>query len=345
MIWFDIVCMPEYYWFSRLMDEFPEAIVTARKDKCLEDLLTLKGVKYWAFGRHGKNLEEKLISYLERVLGIAELFRETGDPDLLISHSASATRVAFGLGIPSVYVMDDPHAEAQSRLALPISSRVIVSSWISEERIVRLGAKRNDIVKFHGTLERAYLGEDFKPENLKIRERKREEEGDLVLIRPEPLSSSFMMKDPSSTRAKEIISEFLKRHPENTYLLFPRDEKQANYLKRLFPEIEILREIVDGPSLIYWVDFLVGGGATMNREASLLGTPNVSFYPELLEIDSKLMELGFPIKHCLSPKETVDFYEYSVLKEKVDREEVREMTKELEDPTEVVLNEVEELVP
>jgi predicted glycosyltransferase len=39
------------------------------------------------------------------------------------------------------------------------------------------------------------------------------------------------------------------------------------------PNVFIPREIVDGPQLVYWSDLVAGAGGTMNREATVLGTP------------------------------------------------------------------------
>ena len=77
----------------------------------------------------------------------------------------------------------------------------------------------------------------------------------------------------------------LGRNPDIQIVILPRNEKkQTAWIKNTWPEwctsgkIIIPEHAVNGLDLIWYSDFVVSGGGTMNREAASLGVPVYSIF-------------------------------------------------------------------
>ena len=67
-------------------------------------------IDFVSVGKHGVTLEEKLKESAERVVNLADLISGENFDVALSKHSIELPRVAFGLGIPSLFVLDNEHA-------------------------------------------------------------------------------------------------------------------------------------------------------------------------------------------------------------------------------------------
>jgi uncharacterized protein len=76
----------------------------------------------------------------------------------------------------------------------------------------------------------------------------------------------------------------LVAQPEVRVILLPRNERQARVLRKSWNQwiekrkIVIPERVVDGLNLIWFSDFVISGGGTMNREAAALGIPVYSIF-------------------------------------------------------------------
>ena len=67
-------------------------------------------------------------------------------------------------------------------------------------------------------------------------------------------------------------------------VILPRNDKQEELIRAewgpLFSQKKIIipDEVVDGLNLIWYSDFVISGGGTMNREAAALGVPVYSIF-------------------------------------------------------------------
>jgi uncharacterized protein len=93
--------------------------------------------------------------------------------------------------------------------------------------------------------------------------------------------------------------EYLSKKPELKLVALPRNEKQATWLKERWPDLfsdgkmRIPEKIVDGLNLIWYSDFVISGGGTMNREAASLGVPVYSiFRGKIGAVDQYLSKAG-----------------------------------------------------
>ena len=98
-IWIDISNAPHVRFFN--------VLVTARKFGDIHKLMDMYDIDFVSVGKHGVTLEEKLKESAERVVNLADLISGENFDVALSKHSIELPRVAFGLGIPSLFVLDN----------------------------------------------------------------------------------------------------------------------------------------------------------------------------------------------------------------------------------------------
>ena len=97
----------------------------------------------------------------------------------------------------------------------------------------------------------------------------------------------------SNTVFDETVS-YVAGHARTVVVLLPRGvEQRREYAGLGLPNVIIPREVVDGPQLVYCSDLVVGAGGTMNREATVLGTPvYTQFQGQSGSVDEYLIKQG-----------------------------------------------------
>ena len=126
-IWFDILTPKQILFLGSLADYLKkkgfQLFLTSRNYREAIELAEMKDLDIIRVGRHGGNsLEGKLLYSCYRTTKLAQMINKK-EIDLLVSFSSvEAARVAFGLSIPHLCISDSTHAEAVSRLTIPLSS-------------------------------------------------------------------------------------------------------------------------------------------------------------------------------------------------------------------------------
>ena len=101
---------------------------------------------------------------------------------------------------------------------------------------------------------------------------------------------------------------------------------------------------VDGPSLEFFAAAVISGGATMAREAALLGTPGITLYPGELYVNTFVSSLGLPLHSASSAEEVLRIVDrYRGVDRGVLRGKAFRVVRGLESPMEQVLRALEEL--
>ena len=291
--WIDIVNSPHVRFFNgvikRLKADGHEVLITARDFSNIHDLLDIFELDYVSIGDHGVTLEEKLLSSTKRAYELSKFISKENVDIAITKHSIELPRVAFGLGIPNVFVLDNEHAIAANKLTLPLTNKLIIPEIFDVWNTIHFGMNPNDIVRYNGTCEVSHL-EDFvynenilEDLNLEIKKDK------LIFMRPEPSLASYLDADCTKSVLTPIV-EALKDDAD--ILIIPRFKTQG----KLFEDIEnvhIIQTPVDTFSLMKKADLVIGAGGTMNREAALLGTPVISCYPgKQLSVDTYYINKG-----------------------------------------------------
>ena len=314
-IWIDIVNTPHVRFFNgiikKLRNDGHEVLITARDFSNIHDLLDIFELEYTSIGDHGVTLEEKLLSSTKRAYNLSKFISKENIDIAITKHSIELPRVAFGLGIPNIFVLDNEHAIAANKLTLPLTNKLIIPEILDVWSTIKFGMNPNNIVRYNGTCEITHL-EDFeynenilKELNLDLDDKK------IILMRPEPSLASYLNTDCTKSVLTPIVNEL---KDIANILVIPRFKAQSTLFKDI-PHVHVIETPVDTFSLMKRADLVIGAGGTMNRESALLGTPVISCYPgkqlsvdkyyikkELMQRSTDLNEIIKLSKELLSDK-------------------------------------------
>lgn len=305
-IWIDIVNAPHVWFFKSIIEylerEGEEVLVTTRRFGDVTKLLDILNIKYKSVGKHGATLEQKLLRSTGRVYELSKIIAKE-KPDVAVSkHSIELPRVSFGLGIPSLYVLDNEHALAANKLTLPLCDKIVIPEVMNVWDVLKTGAEPNALVRYDGTSEVIHFNDfNYNPAifndlNVDLKKDK------TILMRPEPALASYLDADCRKSVLSPIV-DILGDYAN--ILVIPRFKEQEEiFLDN--ENITIVKPPIDSFSLMKSCDLVIGAGGTMNREAALLGTPVISCYPgKLLAVDGYYISRGF-MKRSTNVDEIVD---------------------------------------
>lgn len=344
IVWFDAVTSKEPLLFNAIAKELEkaghEAIFTCRNYDYVASLFFLLDLDVEIMGRHGGGtLYGKLKAGNERIAQLAEYINGLENkPDYHISFSSpESTRVAFGLGIPTITINDSPHAKAVGKLTIPLSKYLVYSSCITDDKWFSLGATRDQLEPYDGIDEVAWL-QDFKPQKETLEMLGLHVDDSFIVGRPEESSAAYMLERNmvGQTHLVEILEEVFETY-DGRAVIFPRYESQEKILKKKFKNrIIVPPRAVDTLSLYYYSDLCITGGATMAREAAALGTPSISYYPNPLDVLEYISDIGIPLHNeytiqsaILKAKELIDKSEDKLTM----RSKTKQILAKLESPT------------
>jgi uncharacterized protein len=294
-IWIDLDNSPHVPFFIPIKKELEvcgyDVVLTARDAYQVSELVDFYGLKCKTIGRHfGKNKFLKVVGVVTRALRLVPfLLKER--PNLAVSHGSRAQILASSLlGIKSISLAD---YEFVQDLVLFRPSWVIVPDIIPDESV---GPRNNHILKYRGLKEDVYVP-SFKA-NPSVRHDLGLTDQDIVVsVRP-PASEAHYHR-PASDELFSVVMEYLKSQPNIRIVLLPRNARQEAEVRQKWPELVSQRRViipehvVDGLNLIWFSDFVVSGGGTMNREAAALGVPVYSiFCGKIGAVDRYLSEQG-----------------------------------------------------
>ncbi len=292
-IWIDISNAPHVRFFKDIIKylerQGEEVIVTGRKFGDIHKLMDMYGIDFISVGRHGVSLYEKLKESTTRIEELLNVVKDEEIDVAVSKHSIELPRIAFGLGIPSLYVLDNEHAKAANKLTLPLCNRIVTPKIIDMWKLMEFGADPNSIISYNGTSELMHF-KDFEYNenifddlNLSLNHPK------TILMRPEPSLASYLDTDCRKSVLSPIV-DVLKEYAN--ILILPRFKEQAEIFEGI-ENVTILTPPVDTSSLIKKSNLVIGAGGTMNREAAILQTPVISCYPgDTLSVDQYYIDQG-----------------------------------------------------
>jgi len=292
-IWIDITNAPHVRFFKDIIryfqDEGEDLIITARQFGDIHNLMDMYGFDFISVGKHGVKLHEKLKESTARVDNLVDILANEKVDVALSKHSIELPRISFGLGIPSLYVLDNEHAEAANKLTLPLCDRLIAPKIIDMWKLIGYGADPNKLIRYNGTSEILHF------KSFKYNENIFEDMGldittsKTILMRPEPSLASYLDADCRVSVLSPIV-EVLKDYAN--ILILPRFKEQRVIFEGI-ENVTILEPPVDTSSIIKRCDLVIGAGGTMNRESAVLHTPVISCYPGIpLSVDQYYIDQG-----------------------------------------------------
>ena len=300
-IWLDILTPKQANLLGELQKRLETAgvktFLTTRQYREVNELLLLRGMKATQIGRHGGlELRDKLVESSNRVSALAKIVVEQ-DIDAAVSFaSPEAARVAFGLKIPHYCISDSPHAEAVSRLTVPLSAKLFTPWVIPVAAWTRYGIKPRDLVRYRALDPVAWLSH-YKGDSKVLESLKLDASKPIILVRT-PEEYAAYLSDRNETIVSKGLDTVAKLVDVNgsasQIVILPRyDEQGERFAKRFGNRVVVPEHVIDAISLMRVSSVFLGGGGTMTAEAALLGLPVISYYPgEPTWVEKFLMNYG-----------------------------------------------------
>lgn len=280
-IWIDLANTPHVLFFEPLIPALERrghaVTVTLRHFAGTVPLAAARGLAAEPIGSgHDASRDEgrKQVEHQRREEQLVAYGR--GRFDLVVNHgSYSQITAARRLGIPVVGALDYEH---QGLGAFHDARRLMVPSVIPAAALAPWGIPARIVRHYEGLKEHVYLA-GFRP-CADVRARL-EIGADQRLVVMRPIAHHAVYTDDSGDALQRRLVEQLAIQSGLCLLVLPRTPAQGDEyeaLARRLPAIRVLRQVVDGPSLICAADLVVCGGGTMLREAAVLGVPALSIF-------------------------------------------------------------------
>lgn len=309
LIWVDIVTPKYALFFSKLVPLLKsrgyETIVTIRFSDGYDEakeVLNFSGIAYHVVGGYGgKNIKDKFNARIQRQSDFLNIFETNDFPTLFMAGgSVEGTQTAFGLGIPIILFADTPIKGYEfkyedmtivSKLILPLASLIFHPFVVPSDVYVKFGVSPKNVIP-HNFIDICLWMDDIvkKDENDFRVKYNLDRSKQTILIREEEYKAHYVKEQ------LPIIYNLIPMIKENfdvNIVIMPRYE--VKYLKENFGSVATILEDKLKPEQFYpFIDMLVGGGGTMNLEASYYGIPVIStrslwLYHDKYLIDNKLM--------------------------------------------------------
>ncbi|MGB8936952.1 MAG: DUF354 domain-containing protein [Candidatus Nitrosopolaris sp.] len=313
-IWFDILTPKQVMFFNPavtlLKESDNELLCTSRHYREAIELAKIKNLKLKIVGRHGgAERYEKMRESANRIFELSALINKF-EPDFAITFSSpEGSRVAFGLGIRHIGFNDSPHAEAVSKLTIPLMDHLF-SPWIIPiSAWLKFGISRAKITQYKALDPVAWLIRDRSTVSnvchAGLRKLNIDRQKKIVLIRPEETKASYIA-DKMLANSISMVDAIVNSLSDSTniIILCRYEEQIQQFIERYDERAFIMRNVVDGTSLTAASEVFIGAGGTMTSEASLLGKPTISISPIRFYVEKYLVTSGL-VKRASNPMDLV----------------------------------------
>ena len=304
--------------FKMFQSEGAELLITARDYDSTYKILDDNKVEYVKVGAHGgAKLAEKLQTYIDRLRDLLPLV-EKFNPDHFVTFSSiEGTRIAYGLGIPSIGINDEPRNIPVCKLLFPFLDKIITSECIPIESYIKYHADRERIIRYDGLDEIAWISE-YTPNPNILNEylgKLTLEKGKFVIMRSEPSLACYLIDQlkPEETLISRLFPPLFSKFPDHKYLLLVRTDDQEKFLRKELEQYannenvfitQYLPNIVD---LCFYSALVISGGGTIVRESSLLSVPSIEYFPgDSAPQETFLLNSRFPLQHIREPDKIVN---------------------------------------
>ena len=290
-VWLDALTPKQLLFSEYVMRRAGDAhsfLFTSRDYHEVTGLADIRGLRPRYAGKFGGgDLASKLDASLERAALLSGMVQEFG-PDVSVAFgSPEASRVSFGLAIPHIGFCNSPHAEAASRLAIPLSARLLIPDYIPKHAVSIFGIGVDDVIQYKALDEVGIIQNPpapWDPASVGIMPGRK-----TILFRAYETQASYIER---RTDTDAIISSLARNFPACNVVVSGRYPDQIRQLRRNHEDCIVLEGPVDGGALLECCDTFVGSGGTMTTEAVLRGVPSVSYHPVTTLGESYLVDKG-----------------------------------------------------
>lgn len=276
----------------RHLEQKHELIISARNFSETLPMLVKTGINPIILGDYkGKSRINKVIGLISRM---ADLLFKIPKFDLSLSLGGNYTATISKIRLKPSIVFSDNDISFKSP-AYNLGSYFIFPSYFKTDHLkIKYGINESQIFKFNGFKEDIYIAA-YKPDPTFLEQLPFKE---FITIRPENLKASYVPRDSAT-----IVPELFEIFRNENILFLPRYEEEKEYSKG-FKNIFIPEGPLNGLDVCFYTKAMLTGAGTFAREAALLGTPAVSFFPgrEFLTVDLIMQDKGWEFK-SREPKE------------------------------------------
>lgn len=298
-LWFDITNTPHVHFFVPIIKHLEsehQIIVTARDFSETLPLLDSYGIDYILIGAHkGKSRIKKVIGLISRLIKL-QLEIPKFDVSFGIG-GQNTTPVSFLRRKKSIVFTDNDTSYKWHSYKL--GSYFVFPAYFDYKNVIKkFNVKREQIILYDGFKEDVYMA-DYKPNPEFLKELPF---NDFITIRPENLKANYVPQN-----AKTIVPHLFEVFKSENILFLPRYKEERAYAEG-FSNIFMPDGILPGKDVCYYTKAMLTGAGTFAREAALLGTPAVSFFPGrvFLTVDKIMQEKGWQFK-SRDPKEIKEY--------------------------------------
>jgi len=300
-IWFDILTPKQVMFFRRatalLRNSGHDVLCTSRQYREAVELAKIKKLDLTIVGSHGgADRYDKLRQSVSRTHELAEVVKRFA-PDAAVTFSSpEGARVAYGLGIRHIGFNDSPHAAAVARLTVPLMSRLLCPWVIPYSAWAGYGIVKRDVARYRALDPAAWLKHDEAPEARHGRK--------TILLRLEESKASYIADKKLGTG--KMIDEFVDElwQSADIVALCRYQDQIAEVEARYGRRVQVVKDVIDGTSLVKTAQLFVGAGGTMTAEAALLGKPAISIAPLQFYVEKYLLRSGL-VKKATNAKSLV----------------------------------------
>ncbi len=287
-IWFDITNTPHVHVLLpiiRHLEKSHEIIITARDFSETLPLLKRHGVNPFVLGEYkGKNRLLKAYGLFSRMI---TLYKQIPKFDIGFSLGGNYTATISWLRKKPSIVFSDNDISFKGP-AYRFGTYFIFPSYFKTENLrTKYGINDSYVHVFDGFKEDIYIA-DYQPDtdflkNLPFSE--------FITIRPENLKASYVPINSAT-----IVPKLFQKFKDENILFLPRYKEEREYAKS-FQNIYIPENPLHGLDVCFYTKAMLTGAGTFAREAALLGTPAVSFFPgKYLAVDEELIKRKWEFK-------------------------------------------------
>jgi predicted glycosyltransferase len=162
----------------------------------------------------------------------------------------------------------------------------------------------------------------------------------MILLRLEESKASYIAdKKISTTR---MIDSFVDKlwQSANLVVLCRYEDQIAEVESRYGNKVQVLRDVVEGTTLIKSIQLFVGAGGTMTAEAALLGKPTISIAPIQFYVEKYLVRSGL-VKRAINSRSLVRLGTKMISDERyiqTQKKRAARILGRMEDPTERMIS-------
>jgi len=319
-------------------------LVTCREYEYTVGSLKRLGIEPVIAGRYSEgDPYDKVLVDAERIMKLIPVVKKEHPAALVAYPNPSAARLAYGVGIPYIGITDSPHAEVPSRLSLPLAKFVLCSKAIDSEEISKYMFRGSARLVQYDAVDELFWILRSKPDISYIRSLGLKPK-EYVILRPHEEKATYYRGLNVRVNVVELALALRRKYD---IVLLPRYRSHLKLIQKLNSlgvRPKVIRNGYDGVSLTYYAAAVVTGGASIAREAALLLTPGLTYYPGKLTINEYVRSKGYPLYSVTTNDEALEIIDKHATDPKPPYEAVvKRLTMDFEDPMTKLLEIIKEV--